>query len=118
MAYKSEDISYQKIGLNLKKLRKTARLSQTELGNLLGVSFQQVQKYEKGTNRIPALQLYFLQQTFDVPFETFFISVETPRPLCSPQPREILNARMKTIRDNKTASRILRMLDILLEKTG
>jgi transcriptional regulator with XRE-family HTH domain len=117
MACESEDISYQKIGLNLKNLRKKIQLTQSELGNLLGVSFQQVQKYEKGINRIPALQLYFLQKTFNVPFETFFESIHGPPPAYATQPHEILKNRIKTIRDNKTAIRVLRMLDILLDKT-
>ena len=45
------------IGGRLKNFRQRANLSQTALGKHLGVSFQQVQKYENGTNRISAASL-------------------------------------------------------------
>ena len=45
------------IGGRLKRYRQQANLSQTALGRHLGVSFQQVQKYENGTNRISAASL-------------------------------------------------------------
>jgi transcriptional regulator with XRE-family HTH domain len=45
------------IGGRLKQFRQQANLSQTALGKHLGVSFQQVQKYENGTNRISAASL-------------------------------------------------------------
>ncbi|HXR95118.1 MAG TPA: helix-turn-helix transcriptional regulator [Rhizomicrobium sp.] len=45
------------IGGRLKLFRQRANLSQTALGRHLGVSFQQVQKYENGTNRISAASL-------------------------------------------------------------
>jgi transcriptional regulator with XRE-family HTH domain len=45
------------LGRRLKSLRIRRGLSQTALGDLLGVSFQQIQKYERGTNRIRVSQL-------------------------------------------------------------
>jgi transcriptional regulator with XRE-family HTH domain len=42
-------------------------LSQTELANSLGVTFQQVQKYEKGVNRVPGVRLAQIAKLFDVP---------------------------------------------------
>lgn len=47
-------------------------LSQTDLATKLGISFQQVQKYEKATNRIGAGRLFQLAVIFDVPVETLF----------------------------------------------
>ncbi len=44
----------------------------TKLGEALGMSFQQVQKYERGTNRISASRLYGLSQVFDVTVGYFF----------------------------------------------
>lgn len=41
------------IGDNLKRFRLKQKMSQSALGKVLGVSFQQIQKYEKGTNKIP-----------------------------------------------------------------
>jgi transcriptional regulator with XRE-family HTH domain len=46
--------------------------SQTELGNALGLTFQQVQKYEKGTNRISASRLVQIGNFLQVPV-TFFL---------------------------------------------
>jgi transcriptional regulator with XRE-family HTH domain len=45
------------VGLNLRRLRLARGYSQTELGDALGVSFQQVQKYERGVNRVSASML-------------------------------------------------------------
>ena len=47
-------------------------MSQSQLGNALGVTFQQVQKYEKGTNRISASRLQHISQILQVPVPFFF----------------------------------------------
>lgn len=61
------------IGSLIASLRKAQGLSQTALGNALGVSFQQVQKYEKGRNRIGAGRLQAIADLLHVPVETFFV---------------------------------------------
>ncbi|MGI9354371.1 MAG: helix-turn-helix domain-containing protein [Rhizobiaceae bacterium] len=64
------------------RLRRTMlRISQEVLGKELGVTFQQVQKYEKGTNRISASKLYEICQALSVQVSFFFegISVGTSR---------------------------------------
>ena len=45
------------VGLRLRQLRKSQGMSQGKLGQALGITFQQVQKYERGTNRISASML-------------------------------------------------------------
>ena len=50
-------------------------ISQTKLGEGIGVTFQQVQKYEKGTNRISASKLYAICQFLHVPVSFFFEGV-------------------------------------------
>ncbi len=47
-------------------------LSQEKLGDKLGLTFQQVQKYEKGSNRVSASRLYQMAQILDVPVQFFF----------------------------------------------
>lgn len=47
-------------------------LSQEKLGDSLGLTFQQVQKYEKGSNRISASRLYQIGRILDVPVQFFF----------------------------------------------
>jgi transcriptional regulator with XRE-family HTH domain len=64
------------VGARLKSLRKSVGLSQTELANQVGVTFQQIQKYERGTNRIGASRLWSLCQVFDVEPGRFFDGVE------------------------------------------
>ena len=55
-----------RVGARVRELRKGARLSQTELGEKIGVTFQQVQKYENGSNRISASKLWLIAQTLGV----------------------------------------------------
>jgi transcriptional regulator with XRE-family HTH domain len=47
-------------------------MSQEKLGEKMGLTFQQIQKYEKGTNRIGASRLFQLSQILDVPVQFFF----------------------------------------------
>jgi transcriptional regulator with XRE-family HTH domain len=65
----------QHIGKNLKILRENAGLSQRALGAILGVTAQQIQKYERGTNRISAETLFLLRQRLDARYEHFFIGI-------------------------------------------
>jgi len=54
-----------KIGQNLKRLRKQSKLTQSNIANVLGVSYQQIQKFEKGINRIFAHQILDICDEFD-----------------------------------------------------
>lgn len=45
------------VGLNLRRARLLRKLSQTQLGDALGISFQQIQKYERGVNRLSTSML-------------------------------------------------------------
>src|SRR5262249_18445354 len=47
-------------------------MSQEKLGEMLGITFQQVQKYEKGSNRISASRLYYLAQILGVQIQFFY----------------------------------------------
>ena len=64
------------IGSNLRRLREKACLSQREAAQALGVSFQQVQKYETGSNRLPAEKLYLLKHLYDAPYSQFYAGFE------------------------------------------
>ncbi len=63
------------VGARMRVRRTLLGMNQTKLGEALGMSFQQVQKYEKGTNRISAGRLYDLSRVLDVPVEYFFEDV-------------------------------------------
>ncbi len=60
------------IGKRLKRRRSLLGLSQQKLAAAIGLTFQQIQKYEKGVNRISASRLYQLGQILDVPPAYFF----------------------------------------------
>ncbi|MCJ2058965.1 helix-turn-helix domain-containing protein, partial [Methylobacterium sp. J-048] len=64
----------REIGSRIAAVRAAQGLSQTALGHAIGVSFQQVQKYEKGRNRIGASRLQRIADQLKVPVETFFAS--------------------------------------------
>src|SRR5215472_10591909 len=60
------------VAKRVRALRLQRGLSQTELGEVLGVTFQQVQKYERGTNRISAGRLYRIAGVLEVPVAFFY----------------------------------------------
>ena len=60
------------VGSRLRMRRLMLDMSQTDIANALGLTFQQVQKYEKGTNRISASRLQHLSQILQVPVPFFF----------------------------------------------
>ena len=60
------------VGARLRQRRTLSGMSQTKLGSAIGVAFQQVQKYERGTNRISASRLFDLSRVLDVPVQFFF----------------------------------------------
>jgi transcriptional regulator with XRE-family HTH domain len=60
------------VGQKLKQIRTLRRLSQTDVANKLGLSFQQIQKYEIGSNRVAASRLFELAQIFDLSPSYFF----------------------------------------------
>jgi transcriptional regulator with XRE-family HTH domain len=65
----------QHIGNKVRELRVAAKLSQTALGKPIGVSFQQIQKYESGRNRTSARQLWQLCEVLNVPIASMFDDV-------------------------------------------
>ena len=60
------------VGARVRQRRVLLGMNQTKLGDALGLSFQQVQKYERGTNRISSSRLYDLALVFEVSIEYFF----------------------------------------------
>ena len=66
------------VGQRLKARRVGLRISQSEIGKALGVTFQQIQKYENGANRIGASNLYKLAQALNVNVGYFFEDMPDP----------------------------------------
>jgi transcriptional regulator with XRE-family HTH domain len=66
----------QRIGDQVRTRRLLFGMTQEKLGDALGVSFQQVQKYEKGANRISASRLRQIASALDVPVTHFYDAAE------------------------------------------
>ncbi len=72
------------VGARLRVRRTLLGMSQTTLGEAIGLSFQQVQKYERGSNRISGSRLFALTRVLDVPIEFFFDDMPTAVTASSP----------------------------------
>ncbi len=67
------------VGSRIRLRRTLMGMSQERLGEALGLTFQQVQKYERGVNRVGASRLYDLSRVLDVPISFFFDDMPDPR---------------------------------------
>jgi len=76
MSVKRPDPVDVEVGHRIRIERLARGLSQTALANQLGVTFQQVQKYEKGVNRVGAGRLTKIAEVLGVPVSTFFTGKE------------------------------------------
>lgn len=65
------------VGSRVRLRRMMIGMSQERLGERIGLTFQQVQKYEKGANRIGASRLYAISKILEVPVEFFFQDMPT-----------------------------------------
>jgi transcriptional regulator with XRE-family HTH domain len=66
------------VGRRMRERRRELNMSQQELAKEIGVAFQQVQKYENGTNRISAVRLFVLSHVLNVPVSYFFEGLKKP----------------------------------------
>ena len=104
------------VGENIRMARLLAGLSQTELGDACGVTFQQIQKYEKGTNRVGGSRLMQIAEALKVPAATLLPSSQkhavapkhrAPAILQDRVGMEIVKAWDKLKRDERLALRDL-----------
>lgn len=65
------------IAKKLRQFRRAAGISQDKLGELTGISFQQIQKYEKAQNRISSSKLFEFSQLLQQPISAFFYDLES-----------------------------------------
>jgi transcriptional regulator with XRE-family HTH domain len=75
---KAPDARDVEVGRRIRAQRLVRRLSQTELANKLGISFQQLHKYEKGVNRVGAGRLARIAEVLNVPVSFFFSGDDPP----------------------------------------
>ena len=115
------------VGNRVRIRRMLIGMSQEKLGDLLGLTFQQVQKYEKGVNRIGAGRLFEIARILDVPIDFFYDGVgttsdgvgETSAPvmefISSTEGLQLSLAFMK-IKDPKVRKRVLDLVKSLAEE--
>jgi transcriptional regulator with XRE-family HTH domain len=72
MFTKSPNPTDRHVGTRVRMRRMMLGMSQTKLGEAVGLTFQQIQKYEKGTNRIGASRLQHISHVLQVPIPFFF----------------------------------------------
>lgn len=80
MAKKQTNPIDVQVGNRVRIRRMLIGMSQERLGDLLGLTFQQVQKYEKGVNRIGAGRLYEVARILNVPIDFFYEGVAASGP--------------------------------------
>ena len=74
---KTPDLIDRHVGSRVRMRRMLMKMSQEKLGEALGLTFQQIQKYEKGLNRIGASRLQQISKTLNVPPSFFFEGAPT-----------------------------------------
>ena len=128
MTKKANPIDGQ-VGNRVRIRRMLIGMSQEKLGDHLGLTFQQVQKYEKGINRIGAGRLFEIARILDVPIDFFYDGVGTPSDgvgearapvmefVSSTEGLQLSLAFMK-IKDPKVRKRVLDLVKSLAEEEG
>lgn len=99
------------VGLRLRMRRSILGISQDKLAKSVGLTFQQIQKYERGTNRVSAGRLYQFAKLLDVPVIYFYEQLgEQPEipPSFSQRQFEIIQLIDRV--DNDTQKSILQLL--------
>lgn len=97
------------VGRRLKQIRTARRMSQTDVAKQLDLSFQQIQKYEIGSNRIAASRLYELSRILDVPTSYFFEGL--PDDDAPNAGRTDIMSAVASIKDESVRSRIVSLIE-------
>lgn len=109
---------FNNIGNLIKAARKAQGMSQMALAEKVGVSYQQIQKYEKGTSTITITRLALISKALGIPAEGFF-SVEPTilkNPTSGLSPKELrLLMLFRKIKSNKAKDAILTVLEDVAE---
>jgi transcriptional regulator with XRE-family HTH domain len=107
------------VGARVRALREGRKMSQTTLGVAIGVSFQQIQKYERGSNRIAASTLFHIAQVLGVSPGDFFDGMQASNAgaadwskLADPQMRALLESFAK-LASPKIKARIVELVESL-----
>lgn len=92
-----QEIDSHQIGAKIKILRKQAGISQEKLGEMIGVSFQQIQKYENGTNKLTLERLQQISEALGVSITLSFGESSSIKTYSAAKPLETLSKEEKDI---------------------
>ena len=100
------------VGRKIKEIRTLRRLSQTDVARKLDLSFQQIQKYEIGSNRVAASRLFELAQILDVPPSYFFEGLhDNTNDAPTGDAGMAIVTALAAIKDDKVKSRIVTFIE-------
>ncbi|MEM9698482.1 MAG: helix-turn-helix transcriptional regulator [Pseudomonadota bacterium] len=99
------------VGRKLKQIRTLRRLSQTDVARKLNLSFQQIQKYEIGSNRIAASRLFELAQILQVPPAYFFEGLHDSGEETAKDPGMKIVHALAAIKDDDVKTRIVTFIE-------
>lgn len=105
------------VGRKLKQARTLRRMSQTDVARHLKLSFQQIQKYEIGSNRIAASRLYDLSRILDVPTSYFFEGLQDVSDSAARDPGLDIVSAVASIDDEQIKSRIVTFIEDVSGRT-
>lgn len=97
------------VGQRVRMRRTLLGMSQEKLGEAIGLTFQQVQKYERGANRISAGTLFRLGQVLDVPVSFFFDAYSDPQLPISSHPSVVVHSAPDGVSISRRDARLLRL---------
>jgi len=103
------------IGRKLKEFRKHKGLSQEGLAELIGLSFQQIQKYESGVNKLNTDKLQAIANILCVPVASFFQNQPIEALPFSSQERELIES-FRSIKDSKIKNCIVELSNFASSK--
>src|SRR5260370_1858108 len=120
-AKKSPNPTDKYVGSRVRMRRKMLSMSQEKLGDALGLTFQQVQKYEKGTNRIGASRLQNISHILQVPVSFFFEGTPTLPGVAigkgaAPSPSYVNAEHLTVVRDALVVERPAGLLVVVRER--
>ena len=122
-------IDNRTIGLRVKQRREGLSISQERLGEMVGVTYQQIQKYENGKNKVSAVRLYKIAETLNVPMGFFFeatyesdkegveadFSIQKSKKVLSPLELELVDC-FRSLPDEELKSHFIELLKSVSKK--
>jgi transcriptional regulator with XRE-family HTH domain len=104
---------YKQIGEKIRKLRLMKGMSQKELARYVGVTYQQIQNYEKGKSKIPVDRLIEIAKAFEVSLDYFLKEFDNSHARVSDSEVAVLTSYFKAIQSEKLRQQIISLLHTL-----